>query len=147
MQQEPLTTGSGRSHSISQAQPRALAVTELNKRRKGPPAFWRAFFFSYGAAGVLCRLFFLRHASSCSFQNIAHLFRGEAFVFCICNAEPRQFRSIHSWQSTRRCYCGQAAPPSIQIFSWATVSGRVSGGSVRPSPGFHPHPTRSSFPM
>jgi len=47
----------------------------------------------------------------------------------------------------RFAHSGQAAPPAIQIFNCATVSGRVSGGSVRPSPGFQPQPTRSSSPM
>jgi hypothetical protein len=42
---------------------------------------------------------------------------------------------------------GQAAPPSIQIFNCATVSGRERGGKLRPSPGFHPQPTRSSSAM
>src|SRR6266550_5250474 len=44
-------------------------------------------------------------------------------------------------------YSGQAAPPSIQTFTCATVSGRERGGNVRPSPGLHPQPTRSSSAM
>src|SRR6266850_4569038 len=41
-------------------------------------------------------------------------------------------------------YCGQAAPPSIQIFIRAMVSARESGGRARPVPGSQPQPTRSS---
>src|SRR5277367_5989702 len=41
-------------------------------------------------------------------------------------------------------YCGQAAPLSTQAFIAATNSGRSSGGSVRPSPGFQFQPTSSS---
>ena len=44
-----------------------------------------------------------------------------------------------------RLYCGQAAPPAIQIFICATVSGRERGGKVRPSPGLQPQPTKSSL--
>src|SRR5258708_8833874 len=41
-------------------------------------------------------------------------------------------------------YCGQAAPPSIQIFICATVFARESAGGMRPVPGFQAQPTRSS---
>lgn len=44
----------------------------------------------------------------------------------------------------RWIYCGQAAPFFTHSRIAAAKSGRLSGGGARPSPGFQPHPTRSS---
>src|SRR6202050_3284251 len=58
--------------------------------------------------------------------------------------ERREQRAASAAEIRCSAYCGQAAPLSTQLFIAATNSGRLSGGSVRPSPGFQPQPTRSS---
>ena len=69
--------------------------------------------------------------------------RARASVVTVARTTVRRCASLIR-ESARGNYWGHAAPPSIQILSWATVSGRESGGNVRPSPGFQPQPTRSS---
>src|SRR5271156_2698093 len=57
---------------------------------------------------------------------------------------PKDLRPSAQRKAELQPYCGQAAPLSTQTFIAATNFGRLRGGSVRPSPGFHPQPTRSS---
>jgi hypothetical protein len=65
--------------------------------------------------------------------------------FCVCSVICQVAGSSLDFELQRLAhYCGQAAPPSIQIFICAIVSACESGGGARPSPGSHAQPTRSS---